>query len=274
MTEKTRAAIVVTGATGGVGRALIELAARDDVDLYLVGNVGASKLESELRARDDAPALADAVVLRSDFSLPDAATTLADALLELARRRQSRAIPRFDALVNAAGIDLMTPRNKALAFDARLSRAWQIDVAAPVALSRALGNAMRAFRKTGDAPPNWIPSILFFGWSGSDRGMKGDTAQIYAACKGAIAAFARSLACALAPDVRVNALAPGWIKTTWGATAAPPFAERAAEQALLNRWGTPEEVARVARFLISDDASFINNQTLAIDGGFASRSFS
>ena len=161
----------------------------------------------------------------------------------------------------------MTPESKALDFDARLERAWRVDVAATTTLARAFGAAMRAYRREEDAAQDCDPSVVLFSWDGVARGMKGDSAQIYSACKGAVAAFARSLAHSLAPDVRVNTVAPGWIMTTWAENTPQETIARHAAESLLNRWGRPEEVASVVRFLLSNDAADVNGQTLEINGG-------
>ena len=267
MTESVVKTIVITGASGGVGRALFETYAQENVALCLVANAGADELRQDLARRQDAPALAAAQVFQSDLAAPDAAEALGSELLQTLRRDQRRETPRVDAFVAAAGIDLMTPESKARAFPERLQRAWQIDVASTVALARTLGAAMRAFRRAEPDAKDYDPGIVLFSWDGVERGMKGDTAQIYAACKGAVAAFGRSLAHDLAPDVRVNTVAPGWIKTTWGKTVATEKNDPYAAQSLLNRWGRPEEVARVVRFLTSNDAAYVNGQTIEINGG-------
>ena len=58
------------------------------------------------------------------------------------------------------------------------------------------------------------------GWDQAETGMEGDSGELFAATKGAIMAFTKSLALSLAPEVRVNAVAPGWIRTAWGETAS------------------------------------------------------
>ena len=110
--------------------------------------------------------------------------------------------------------------------------------------------------------------ILNLGWDGAERGMAGDSGQLFAAAKGAVMAFSRSLAQSLAPEVRVNCLAPGWIRTAWGQGASAYWQERAQSEALLRRWGMPEDVARVARFLVSPAAAFLTGQTIDVNGGF------
>src|SRR5208337_3724246 len=89
----------------------------------------------------------------------------------------------------------------------------------------------------------------------------------YAAAKGGIVGLTRALSRKLAPDVLVNAIAPGLIET---GMADPVVAERREadrEEIPLKRFGKPPEVASVIRFLCSPDASYITGQTITIDGG-------
>ena len=88
--------------------------------------------------------------------------------------------------------------------------------------------------------------IINIGWDQADTGMEGDSGQLFGAVKGAIHAFTRGLALSLAPRVRVNCLAPGWIKTAWGQKASAHGAERVLRETPLGRWGLPEDVARAA----------------------------
>ena len=98
--------------------------------------------------------------------------------------------------------------------------------------------------------------------------MAGDAGEMFAATKGAIMSMTKSLAQSLAPDVRVNCLAPGWIKTKWGESASGKWNQRATQESLMNRWGTPRDIANAAAFVSSDDADFISGQVIPVNGGF------
>lgn len=93
----------------------------------------------------------------------------------------------------------------------------------------------------------------------------------YSASKAGITALTRSHAVALAPEgIRVNAVAPGWIRTklSAGALDNPERSTAIMARLPMKRWGQPEDVARAVRFLCSEDASYITGVVLPVDGGF------
>ena len=112
--------------------------------------------------------------------------------------------------------------------------------------------------------------ILNMGWDQAAVGMEGESGELFGAIKGAVMAFTRSLALSLAPKVRVNCLAPGWIRTAWGEEAPAEWQERVLREVPLERWGTPADIATTALFLVSDAASFISGQVVNINGGAVS----
>jgi 3-oxoacyl-[acyl-carrier protein] reductase len=110
-------------------------------------------------------------------------------------------------------------------------------------------------------------AILNIGWDQADRGMEGDSGELFATAKNAVMGFTRSLAVSLAPEVRVNCIAPGWIQTAWGEQAGPVWQERVMRETPLRRWGTPDDIAALARFLVSPAASYITGQVISCNGG-------
>jgi 3-oxoacyl-[acyl-carrier protein] reductase len=164
----------------------------------------------------------------------------------------------LDAWVHLAGADTLTGGSAKLSFDTKLDLLWSVDVAATIRLCRAVGRLMQA-QGSG--------AIVTMGWDQAETGMAGDSGELFSATKGAIMAFTRSLALSLAPSVRVNALAPGWIKTDWGQTASQTWQDRVLRETPLRRWGTPEDVARVACFLVGPASEFMTGQILRINGG-------
>lgn len=163
-----------------------------------------------------------------------------------------------DALVNNAGADLLTGELKDVTYETKLQTLLEVDVSGTMLLSRAFG---RRFVDQGRG------TILTIGWDQSDRGMEGDSGELFAAAKNAVTGFTRSLALSLAPQVRVNCIAPGWIKTAWGDGASDYWQQRVLQETPLKRWGLPEDIAHLARFLLSREASYLTGQVINANGG-------
>lgn len=247
MNELAGQTAVVTGSSSGIGRAIaLELAA-----------AGADCLIHARRNREGAESVADDVRKlgrQAEVALADLADVdQQDAVVEQAFRWRGT----IDIWINNAGADTLTGPAAKWSFEQKLEALWKVDVLATIRLSRAAGKRMK--------PRGGV--IVNMGWDQSETGMAGDSGEMFSATKGAIAAFSRGLARSLAPTVRVNCLAPGWIKTAWGQQASDAWQERAIGESLLQRWGTPEDVARAARFLTSPAAAFITGQVIPINGG-------
>ena len=163
-----------------------------------------------------------------------------------------------DVWVNNAGVDLLTGPGRSMSYEEKLLALLEVDVAASVLLSKRVG-AVMAGAGSG--------VILNVGWDQAATGMDGDSGELFAAAKAAVMAFTKSLAVSLAPAVRVNCVAPGWIKTAWGDSAPAEWQARVLRETPLNRWGTPEDVARCARWLCSDEAAFVTGQVVNVNGG-------
>ena len=271
--DDARKYVVISGASGGIGRAVAESYRGENVSLCLQTNRNRAALTDW--ARRNGGDFASIEIFEANLATEAGVGGFVDGVLDALKKAQKTDVPRLDAFVAAAGVDLMTPEMKAATFDERLRRVWAVDVAATVATARAFGAAARAFRrasaKENETASGVSPALVLFGWDGVERGMEGETAQLYAICKGAVVSFGRSLAQELAPEVRVNVVSPGWIRTTWGAVASEAATKRVAAESLSGRWGTAAEVASVVRFLTSDAATYVNGQNVPVNGGFSFR---
>ena len=238
---------VVTGSSSGIGRAIALELARAGADVLVharQNREGAEQTAGAIRELGR-----DALLVEADLATPAGQDALVDAAWSW------RAV---DIWVNNAGADVLTGDAANWSFEEKLAALWQVDVAATLRLARTVGRRMKQ-RGAG--------VILNMGWDQADSGMEGDSGEFFAASKGAVMAATRSLAKSLAPEVRVNCLAPGWIRTEWGQHASAEWQDRARRESLLGRWGEPEDVARVARFLASPAAAFVNGQIIHINGG-------
>jgi 2-amino-4-hydroxy-6-hydroxymethyldihydropteridine diphosphokinase len=164
----------------------------------------------------------------------------------------------LDVLVCNAGADTLTGGAAKKSFDEKLEALLAVDLKATMRLSRDLGARMKA-RGRG--------CIITVGWDQAETGMEGDSGQLFAAVKGAVMCFTRSLALDLAPEVRVNCIAPGWIRTAWGETAGPAWQDRVRRETPLGVWGLPEDVAGAAVWLAGPAAGFVTGQTIRVNGG-------
>lgn len=244
---------VVTGSSTGLGRAIaLELAcAGADVVVHCRTSIAA--------ARDVAEAVRaigrQSLVLTADL----ADETAWGALVEDAWNW----LGRVDVWVNNAGADVLTGDARQWSFQQKLDRLWRVDVLGTIGLTRLAGAKMLS---QGGAPGE--AAIVNVGWDQAEQGMGGESGEMFAAVKGAVMAFTRSAAQSLAPRVRVNCVAPGWIRTAWGEQASDYWRQRAVAESLLQRWGEVDDVARAVRFLASPAASFITGLILPVNGGF------
>ncbi len=237
----------VLGATSGIGRAVALELARQGADVIVHGRnaEAAAGVVAEVRR----------LGVRADSVLADLGSRPeGDRLVETAWDLWEG----LDAWLQIAGADTLTGDSAGLSFDAKLDLLWEVDVVAALRLCRAVGRRM-VERGRG--------AIVTMGWDQAETGMEGDSGELFAATKGAVTAFTRSLALSLAPAVRVNAVAPGWIKTAWGEQASAVWHDRVIRETPLNRWGTPEDVARVAAFLVGPASEFLTGQVYRVNGG-------
>jgi 3-oxoacyl-[acyl-carrier protein] reductase len=256
MLELADRVAVVTGSSTGVGRAIaLELAAAGaHVVVHCRSRVeAAEQVANSIRelGRSSTVIVADLADGTTHERLVEQAWSWRDGV---------------DIWINNAGADVLTGSARHASFDEKLDLLWRVDVLGTIRLSRLVGPRMKArMSQAGES------SLITIGWDQVEHGMEGDSGEMFTAIKGAVMSFTKSLARTLAPQVRVNCLALGWIRTAWGEQASDYWRKRALSEALLQRWGTPEDVARAARFLVSPAASFITGQILPINGGFKIR---
>ena len=228
---------LVTGGGGGLGRAcvaaLVEEGARviaTDID---------DRCFAELRSAED---LAGVDWRRLDVASDDAVRALASD------------IDRLDILVNCAGV---LARGEESFGEEKFEWVMDVNVHGTMRCCRAF---LPHLRKRPGTIINFASMMSFLGTG---------TAPGYAASKGAIAQLTKSLAIAWGEHgIRVNAIAPGWIKTPMSGVLPQDYVDRVAQRTPLGAWGRPEHIGRVVPLLCDDAAAWINGVILPVDGGY------
>ena len=247
--ELAERVVLVTGASSGIGRAIALECARAGASLaitYHRNQEGAAAVAHEVRA------LGQRVeTIRADVSRTGDVDLLA--------RRAHEIYGRVDVWVNNAGADILTGTAGAMDRIEKLDLVLDVDVRGTMLASWAAVELMRGQPHGG--------CLINMAWDHVGQGMAGDNPEIYAAAKGGVASFTRSLVRSAAPKVRVNLLAPGFIDTAFGAEASSDWRAHVEAITPMARWGTPDDVARAALFLATDASAFLTGQTLMVNGG-------
>ena len=242
-------AVVVTGGSSGIGRAIARRCAGAGADVlisYRRNRAGADEAAAELRRSGRR-----VEVIQADISREEDIATLA--------RTASEKLGRVDVWINNAGADILTGAGGRLGRVQKLDLVLAVDVRGTVLASWAAAKLLQQQGRGG--------VIINMSWDHVILGMAGENPVLYSAAKGAVMSFSKSLARELAPEIRVNILAPGFIETAFGQDADSQFRDEVVELTPLRRWGTPDDVAGAALFLASDDAKFMTGQMIMVNGG-------
>jgi NAD(P)-dependent dehydrogenase (short-subunit alcohol dehydrogenase family) len=236
--------IIVTGAASGMGRAIAELFVAEGAAVALLDR-------DETRLAEAAKAL----------GAPARACDVASAAsVESAVAGAVRALGGCDGLVNAAGVLVTKPFAE---FDRETwDRLIAVNLTGPFNVIHAALPALQA------APSATIVNIASVSGYMPMAGTAG-----YSASKGGLIMFTKCLAFDLGPNIRANCICPGVIKTemTRYLWENPEHAQRASDRVALKRIGGPEEVAKAALYLTSEDSGFTTGTEILVDGGFTWR---
>ena len=252
---------VVTGASSGIGRAIAVALAQEGL-ANLIIHYRQNKHGAEETAQAAARLGCNTALLAADLASPADAQRLCHDAFD--------AFGPVHSWINNAGADVLTGEASEWDFERKLKHLFEVDVWGTIGLSRSVAQRMIQ-RDSANRRPSRPPSMTFIGWDQAAGGMEGDAGQMFGPVKAAVMAFAMSLAQSLAPDVRVNAVAPGWVQTAWGESTSGYWDRRARGQSLMQRWGRPEDVARVVLHAADPNNTFMTGQTLQVNGGWNRR---
>jgi 3-oxoacyl-[acyl-carrier protein] reductase len=247
-----RPVALVTGAARGIGRSTVLACAREGYDVVL--NFSRSREATEAVAAEVTACGARAVVIRADVADDDAV----HAMLEMVHSH----FGRLDALVNNAGTTVSTPPSDldGLSMD-DWDRIFAVNVRGTFQVTRA---AVPLLRESPHAAIVNLASIV---------GLRpGPQPFPYAASKAAVVNLTKTLAGALGPAIRVNAVAPGWMVGDWMEQALGENYERLMERRArltpLGRCVTPDDVAITILALLTSNP-FVTGEVVVVDGGFS-----
>ncbi len=240
--------ILVTGSTSGIGLACAIELVLAGAKVIFHGRKPLESMSSYLNFGENCSGFSH--YIKADLKTDEGCSFLLNQAWEVAKG--------LDGVMLNAGADILTGENARMEVNQKFGELVQMDLQSTFYLAREFGYRMKKSCKG---------VLITTGWDQAVTGFKGDSGEMFAAIKGGIMNFSRSLSLSLAPEIRVNCLAPGWIKTSWGDTAPEFWQNKATYECPLQRWGIPQDVASVAHWLFSDKSSFVNGQTIAVNGG-------
>lgn len=238
--------VIVTGSSRGIGRATAIAFAREGARVivnYKKEKVAAEAVVAEIKSLGT-----DAIAIQVDVSSEDEV-----------RKMMEEVVNNFgaiDILVNNAGIVFDVPILE------KTVEQWERTLRV---------NLIGTFLCTKYAVPHMQnrvgAAILNISSTNGINSLSPESAD-YDTSKAGVISLTKNFAQALAPKIRVNSVAPGWIDTDINKDLPKEFIESETQKIALKRWGRPEEIAKAVLFLCSEDAGFITGSTLVVDGGY------
>lgn len=239
--------VLVTGGAQGIGKAIVLELAKNHYDVvinYLTSNKAATLLEEEIKKNYDVRVM----TMQADVSKEEEV----DAMISLIEKKWGG----VDILINNAAVDLSNLFH--------LKTADEFRKTLDVNVVGAFNCSKRVYRHMLDQEYGRIINISSTNGINTYYPMCID----YDASKAALISLTHNLAFEYGPYINVNAIAPGFIGTDNELDGYDEeFLKEEQEKIMVNRYGKPEEVAYLVKFLISDEANFINNTIIRIDGG-------
>ena len=237
--------VLVTGSSSGLGREIVRLLSKD-YEVIIHYNNGYEEVLS-LKKEIDKIYNRNTMIVKCDLSCKEEIDKMINSIYDR--------YDNIDILINNAGVAIDT------CFEDKTKdnfmKTLEVNLIAPFLLSKKIGLKMK------DNKEGVIINVS------STNGI--DTyypeSLDYDASKAGLINLSHNLANYLAPYVRVNTVCPGWMNTNMNKNLDSDFKKREEDKILLGRFGEAEEVGRVIKFLISDDASYINDSIIRVDGG-------
>ena len=238
-----RKTVLITGGSRGLGASISRIFAQNNYNIiinYKERDINAVNLKEELESSYNV----DVLLVKTDISVEEEVKEMFQNIIQK--------YPKIDVLVNNASIALDNDLDNKDALE--FKRVLDVNLLGTYLVTKYSLDLFDTGSIINVASTNGI-----------------DTGYIesidYDASKAGVIALTHDFARVLAPDIRVNAVAPGWINTDMTSNLNPEFKKNEIDKILLKRFADPEEVAKVVFFLASSDASYINDSIIRVDGG-------
>lgn len=241
-----RKVVLITGASRGIGAAIAKVMAAKNYDVvinYLNSHERAESLKKEIEEKYNVNVL----TYSADVSEEESVKNMVEEVI--------KKFGHIDCLVNNAGIaiDSEVESKKVSDFQTILN----VNLIGTFLVSREVAKYMMN-EKSGNiiniSSTNGIDTYYSYSLD-------------YDASKAGVISLTHNMATMYAPHIRVNSIAPGWVMTEMNKELDEDYIKEEEEKILLKRFAEPEEIANVVAFLASDDASYINNSIIRVDGG-------
>ena len=238
-----RKTVLITGGSRGLGASISRIFAQNNYNIiinYRERDINAVNLKEELESNYNV----DVLLVKADISVEEEVKEMFQNIIQK--------YSKIDVLVNNASIALDNDLDNKDALE--FKRVLDVNLLGTYLVTKYSLDLFDTGSIINVASTNGI-----------------DTGYIesidYDASKAGVIALTHDFARVLAPDIRVNAVAPGWINTDMTSNLNPEFKKNEIDKILLKRFADPEEVAKVVFFLASSDASYINDTIIRVDGG-------
>lgn len=239
--------VLVTGSSRGIGKAIVMDFARKGYNV-VINYIKEDNQAKELKERLEKEYHIKALTIRADISNENEVQKMIDTIINK--------FGRIDVLVNNAGIAIDKE------FEDRTVEDWKrtlsVNLIAPFIVSKYVGNEMlknKYGRIINISSTNGINAFF-------------PTSIDYDASKAGVINLTHNLAIQFAPYINVNCVAPGWVNTDMNKELPKDLIEEETNKIYKKRFAEPSEIAKVVTFLASDDADFINDEIIKVDGGY------
>ncbi len=240
-----RKTVLITGASKGLGAAIAKIFAIHNYNIIL--NYNSSKKEAEQLAQSLRKYNVEILPIEADITKENEIKNMVEKTIEKFKK--------IDVLINNAGIAIDTEFSETT--KENFIKILDTNLVGPFLVTKYVGEYMLKEKKgniVNISSTNGIDTYYEYSLD-------------YDASKAGLISLTHNLALHFAPYIRVNCVAPGWINTEMNKNLDEEYKKLETNKILLKRFAEPEEIANVVYFLTTEEAKYINNETIRVDGG-------